>query len=48
MVRLVDEADRWLGKPVVAFNAATWSMVLCDKDIQDKLYGFGRLLRDFW
>lgn len=47
MVRLADEADRWLGKPVVSINAATWWMALRDNDIQDKLYGFGRLLRDF-
>ena len=47
MIRLADEAERWLGKPVVAINAATWWMALRDNDIQDKLYGFGQLLSEF-
>ena len=47
MVRLADEAERWIGKPVIAINAVTWWMALRDNDIQDKLYGFGRLLREF-
>ena len=47
MVRLADEADRWLGKPVIAINAATWWMALRDNHIQDKLYGFGQLLSEF-
>ena len=47
MVRLADEAERWLGKPVIAINAAIWWMALRDNDIQDQLNGFGRLLRDF-
>jgi maleate isomerase len=47
MARLADEADRWLGKPVIAINAAIWWMALRDNEIPDKLYGFGRLLKDF-
>jgi maleate isomerase len=47
MVRLADEAERWLGKPVIAINAATWWMALRDNGIQDKVYGCGRLLREF-
>ena len=47
MVRLADEAERWLGKPVIAINAATWWMALRDNGIQDKLYGFGTLLREY-
>ncbi len=47
MLRLADEAERWLGKPVIAINAATWWMALRDNGIEDKLYGFGTLLRDF-
>lgn len=47
MIRLADEAERWLGKPVLAINAVTWWMALRDNGIQDKLYGFGTLLRDF-
>ena len=46
-VELADEADRWLGKPVLAINAVIWWMALRDNDIQDKLYGYGRMLSDF-
>lgn len=47
MVRLADEAERWLGKPVIAINAAIWWMALRDYGITDKVYGCGRLLREF-
>lgn len=47
MVQLADEAERWLGKPVLAINAATWWMALRDNGIEDKVYGAGRLLREF-
>lgn len=47
MVRLADEAERWLSKPVIAINAATWWMALRDNGIEDKVYGAGRLLREF-
>jgi maleate isomerase len=47
MVRLADEAERWLGKPVIAINAATWWMALRDNGIDEKIYGCGRLLRDY-
>lgn len=47
MLRLADEAERWLGKPVIAINAATWWMALRDNGIEEKLYGCGRLLREF-
>ncbi len=47
MVSLADEAERWLGKPVIAINAATWWMALRDNGIEDKVYGAGRLLREF-
>lgn len=47
MVQLADEAERWLGKPVIAINAATWWMVLRDNGIMEKVYGAGRLLREF-
>ena len=30
MVGLADEAERWLHKPVIAINAATWWMALRD------------------
>lgn len=47
LVRLADEAERWLKKPVLAINAATWWMALRDNDITDHVYGCGRLLREF-
>jgi maleate isomerase len=47
MVRLADEAERWLGKPVIAINAATWWLALRENGIEDKVYGTGRLLREF-
>lgn len=47
MVQLADEAERWLGKPVIAINAATWWMALRTNGIEDKVYGSGRLLREF-
>jgi len=47
LVRLADEAERWLEKPVIAINAAIWWMALRENGIEDKLYGAGRLLREF-
>lgn len=47
MVGLADEAERWLHKPVIAINAATWWMALRDNGIEDKIYGCGRLFREF-
>ncbi|BAY25287.1 maleate cis-trans isomerase-like protein [Calothrix sp. NIES-2100] len=47
MLQLADEAERWLGKPVIAVNAATWWYALRQNDIQDRVYGCGRLLREF-
>jgi len=46
MVGLADEAERWLGKPVIAINAATWWMALRDNGIKDRVDGAGSLLRD--
>ncbi|MFC6152375.1 maleate cis-trans isomerase family protein [Nocardioides yefusunii] len=46
MTELADEAERWLGKPVIAINAATWWMALRENGIEDKLHGYGSLLRD--
>lgn len=47
MVRLADEAERWLKKPVLAINAATWWMALRENGITDRVHGCGRLLREF-
>jgi maleate isomerase len=46
MVTLADEAERWLHKPVIAINAATWWMALRDNGIEDKVHGAGSLLRE--
>jgi maleate isomerase len=46
MVRLADEAERWLGKPVIAINAATWWLALRENGITDRIQGCGALLRD--
>lgn len=46
MVRLADEACGWLGKPVIAINAATWWAALRDHGIEDQFEGSGPLLRD--
>lgn len=46
MVRLADEAERWLGKPVVAVNTATIWHALRANGFQDTFPHFGTLLRD--
>jgi len=46
MTELADEAERWLDKPVIAINAATWWMALRDNGIEDQLHGYGTLLRE--
>lgn len=47
MLRLADEAERWLHKPVIAINAATWWFALRENGIDDKVQGCGRLMREF-
>jgi maleate isomerase len=47
MVRLADEAERWLKKPVLAINAATLWHALRSNGINDQVPGFGTLLRDY-
>ena len=46
MVRLADEAERWLRKPVIAINAATWWHALRTNGIADRIQGCGTLLRE--
>lgn len=46
MVRLADEAERELGKPVVAINAAILWTALRDCGIEDRYPGVGTLLRE--
>jgi maleate isomerase len=46
MVDLADEAERWLGKPVLAINAVTLWHALRANGITDRFRGCGSLLRD--
>ena len=46
MVRLADEAERWLGKPVLAINAVTLWHALRSLGFSDLVHGCGRLLRE--
>lgn len=46
MLRLAAEAERWLGKPVIAINAATLWYALRENGITDQVRGFGRLLAE--
>lgn len=46
MVNLAAQAELWLGKPVVAINTATYWHALRQCGIEDKMEGFGKLLRD--
>jgi maleate isomerase len=41
------EAERWLGKPVIAINTATYWYALRHNGIQDRIAGFGSLLEEF-
>ena len=47
MARLAAEAERWLGKPVIAINTALFWRALRDMGIDDKIEGFGCLLADY-
>ena len=46
-VHLAAAAELWLGKPVIAINAATYWHALRANGIMDKIAGFGRLLEEF-
>jgi maleate isomerase len=46
MVRLADEAERWLGKPIIAVNAATLWHALRTNGFEDRFPHFGSLLRN--
>jgi maleate isomerase len=47
MARLADEAERWLNKPVISVNVATYWHALRMNGIQDKMYGFTKLMSEF-
>ncbi len=44
MARIADEAERWLDKPVISINVATYWHALRMNGIEDKVQGFGTLL----
>ena len=46
VVDLADEAERWLGLPVLAINAVTYWHALRQCGIADAVHGCGSLLRD--
>lgn len=47
MMRLAAHAENWLGKPVIAINAATYWHALRANGLKDQITGFGRLLAEF-
>lgn len=47
MTRLAAEAERWLDKPVIAINTATYWYALRDWGVHDTREGFGRLMSEF-
>ena len=47
MAAVADEAERWLNKPVIAVNIATYWHALRHSGIDDKMVGHTRLLADF-
>lgn len=47
MADIADEAERWLGIPVLAINTATYWHALRENGIEDKVHGYGALLAQF-
>ncbi len=47
MARIADEAERWLDKPVISINVATYWHALRSNGINDKLYGYTSLFSKF-
>ncbi len=47
MAELAAIAEFWLEKPVIAINTATYWHALRQNQINDKIYGFGRLLAEY-
>ena len=46
MAAVAADAERWLAKPVIAINAATYWYALRQYGIKDKVYGWGSLLSE--
>jgi maleate isomerase len=47
MLRVAAAAELWLGKPVIAINAATYWHALRRNGMREPIAGFGRLLEEF-
>ena len=47
MGQIAATAERWLAKPVIAVNTATYWHALRSRNINDRKPGFGRLLAEF-
>jgi len=47
MLRVAAAAELWLGKPVIAINAATYWHALRRNDMREPMAGFGRLFEEF-
>ena len=47
MARIADEAERWIDKPVISINVATYWHALRSNGINDKLYGYTSLFSKF-
>jgi maleate isomerase len=43
---IATEAERWLGKPVIAINTAIYHFALRQSGIEDRIYGQGRLMAE--
>jgi maleate isomerase len=46
-VAIAAEAERWFGKPVLAINAVTYWDALRRCGINDRVFGYGRILEEF-
>ena len=46
-VRVAANAEFWLKKPVLAINTVTYWDALRRCGIEDRIYGFGRILEEF-
>jgi maleate isomerase len=46
-VAVAAEAERWLGKPVLAINTVTYWHALRQCGIEDRVFGYGRVLEEF-
>jgi maleate isomerase len=41
------EAERWLGKPVLAVNVVSYWHAIRACGIEDRVHGYGRILEEF-